>query len=195
MTHMSQRRRGAVRSEAARVAILRATAHLFQASGYDNLAMESIAAEAGVAKQTIYRWWPSKSALVAECLLEGLLMPDLGLPDTGDVKADLIAWTDRIFTILREPSGESLVRSLIAAATENADIGRRLHDSLGTESSVTGRLADAVEAGQLRDGSRLQEIAEALVGAVLLRALGRIPIAAGDAERLVDTVLGGALAR
>src|SRR5690348_8569674 len=76
----SQQRRGAVRSEQARSAILAATAQLIARHGYDHVSIEGIAHEAGVGKQTIYRWWPSKSAVVAECLLEGLLIPDAFVP-------------------------------------------------------------------------------------------------------------------
>ncbi|CAM3104336.1 TetR/AcrR family transcriptional regulator [Stackebrandtia soli] len=190
---MSERRRGAVRSETARLAILNATARLFAVSGYENLAMESIAAEAGVAKQTIYRWWPSKGALVAECLLEGLLLPErFAMPDTGAIRADLIAWTTELFGILREPGGEGILRSLIAAATENADVGRRLRDALGSPGSIAGRLSSAVDAGQLRSDAPLQEISEALVGVVLLRALSRSIVTTGDVEVLVDALLAGA---
>ncbi|MFD0559546.1 TetR/AcrR family transcriptional regulator [Stackebrandtia endophytica] len=191
---MTGRRRGAVRSEAARRAILSATARLFAQAGYDNLAMERIAAEAGVGKQTIYRWWPSKGELVAECLLEGMLLPQrFALTDTGDLRADLVDWIQRLFDILSEPGGEGLLRSLIAAATENADVGRRLRDSLGGTSSIAVRLASAVASSQLRADAPLQEVGEALIGAVLVRALGRVPVAEGDAARLVDAVLGNSL--
>ena len=36
----------------------------------------------------------------------------------------------------------------------------------------------------------MNEIAEALIGAVLLRALSREPTQPGDADRLLDAVLG-----
>ncbi|WP_022883464.1 TetR/AcrR family transcriptional regulator [Glaciibacter superstes] len=188
---MSAHREGPVRSEAARVAVLEATARLFGVRGYDNLTMEGVAAEAGVSKQTIYRWWPSKGALVADCLLEGLLLPDrLTPPNTGDVHADFVAWLGEVFAVLEQPGGEGLIRSLIAAAAENADVGRRLHESLGAKSSVTARLQSAVEISQLRSDAPLDEMGEALVGAVILRALSRAPAEPGIAERLVSAVLG-----
>jgi AcrR family transcriptional regulator len=34
--------------------------------GYRDMTIEAIAARAGVGKKTIYRWWPSKAALVLE---------------------------------------------------------------------------------------------------------------------------------
>ena len=75
-----EQRRGPGRSESARLAILTATARQFAERGYDSLTMEGIAAEAKVGKQTIYRWWPSRSALVADALAEGLIMPDWFVP-------------------------------------------------------------------------------------------------------------------
>lgn len=188
---MTAGRRGAPRSETARVAILAATVRLFATRGYDHLSIEGIAAEAGVAKQTIYRWWPSKGALIAECMLEGMLLPGRFVPrDTGDVRADLAAWLDAIFGFLVDPAGESIFRSLISAAAENVEVGVRLRDSLGAASSLVERLGRGVEAGQIPPDAPLQEVSEALVGAVIVRALSRTPLAPGDPERLVDAVVG-----
>ena len=48
------------RSEKSRVAIVRATRDLLLERGFDKLSIEAVAARAGVGKQTIYRWWPSR---------------------------------------------------------------------------------------------------------------------------------------
>ncbi|MET1016013.1 TetR/AcrR family transcriptional regulator [Leifsonia flava] len=188
---MSEQRRGAVRSETARRAILEATARLFAARGYDHLTIEGVAHEAGVGKQTIYRWWPSKSALVADCLLEGLLLPNrLGPPDTGDIRADLVTWLDEIFDLVTQPIGESLILSLIAAAAENPDVGRRLYASMGATSALVERFEAAIAASEIRVDAPVQEIGEALMGPLIVRMLSRSPITPGTAERLVDVVLG-----
>lgn len=188
---MAEGRRGAARSETARLAILRATAHQFADRGYDQLTMEGIAAEAGVGKQTIYRWWPSKGALVAECLLEGMLMPDRFLPpDTGDVRADLTAWLDDVLAFIDDERHEALLRSLVAAATENVEVGRRLDESIFAGSSLVMRLETAVEASDLRADAPIQEIIEALVGALVFRVLTRAAVTPGLAGRLVDAVMG-----
>ncbi|GAA1447484.1 TetR/AcrR family transcriptional regulator [Leifsonia poae] len=187
---MSEHRRGPARSEVARVAILEATARQFATRGYDHLTMEGIAADAKVGKQTIYRWWSSKGALVADCLIEGLLLPDdLNPPDTGDLRADLTDWLGSILAIAQHPGGEALMRSLISAAAENEDVGRRLHESLGASSSLIVRLQAGVDAGQLPAGAPLTEIGEALVGAVILRAISRVPAEEATTARLVQAVL------
>lgn len=183
------RRRGAARSEAARLAIIRATAAQFASRGYDQMTIEGIAAEAGVAKQTIYRWWPSKSAVVAEALVEGVLLPgQFELPDTGDLRADVTIWLENILRFSDEPGNTSLACSTIAASAENPDIGSLLNDALGA-SDLMRRMQEAVSAGDLAPGTPVQEVADALLGAVITRALRRAPSAPDSARNLVGLLL------
>jgi AcrR family transcriptional regulator len=79
------------RNERSRRAILEAASELVADTGFVRLTVEAIAARAGVGKQTIYRWWPSKGAVVFDALLaEGLgAEGESRLPDTGDLRADL----------------------------------------------------------------------------------------------------------
>jgi len=187
---MEVHRRGAARSEVARLAILDATAHLFGIKGYDHLTIEGIAAEAGVGKQTIYRWWPSKGAIVAECLLEGRLLPEAFVPlDTGDVRTDLTAWLERLLTFAATPGNGELMTSLVAAAAENADIGTHLDETLGAATALTERLQAAIAASQLPTGLDVEAVSDILVGAVVLQILRRAPAPPGHAGRLVDRVL------
>jgi AcrR family transcriptional regulator len=189
---LTEHRAGPVRSESARLAILAATATLFSTRGYDHLTMEGIAAQAGVGKQTIYRWWGSKGALVAECLIEGMLLPErFSPPDTGDLRADLVAWLDLLIDAVEKLGGDAFLRSLIVAAAESDEVGRRLQEGLGVDEFLAARLRSAVDAGHLRSDAPFEEIGEALVGAVVLRTLGRRPSGDDRAERLVDAVLGG----
>ena len=83
-----------------------------------------------------------------------------------------------------------IVRSLIAAAAENAEVGRRLNEQLGATDSLTERLQKAVDAGQLRADAPLAEVGEALVGAVIMRALSRTPTDPEAIDRLISVVLG-----
>jgi AcrR family transcriptional regulator len=181
-----------VRSEAARQAILHATIELLAERGYDHLSIEGIAARAGVGKQTIYRWWPSKGAIIAECLLEGMLLSErLRPPDTGDIRRDLAAWLQRVFALLSSEEGEGLLRSLVAAAAEHAEVGRRLRDSLSGSDSIAGRLSRAIgTVPNLPVGAPVDEVADALIGAVILRALSRTVIEPDGIDRLLRAVLG-----
>jgi AcrR family transcriptional regulator len=190
---MVERHRGAVRSEAVRQAVLEATADLFRDREYDRLTIEGIAAEAGVAKQTIYRWWRSKSELVAECLFEGRLLPEEIHPrDTGDVYTDMTRWLSGLFTFVDTPGNDALLRSLLIVAAENEQVGRRLGASLGADSELTTRLQAAVDSGELPAGTAVGEVVNAMVGAVILHILLREPADDGKAARLVAALLGRA---
>ncbi|WP_443078116.1 TetR/AcrR family transcriptional regulator [Streptomyces sp. SP17KL33] len=57
------------RKERSRQAILAATRALVAEKAYETVTVEAIAARAGVGKQTIYRRWPSKSAVAFAALL------------------------------------------------------------------------------------------------------------------------------
>ena len=56
-------------------AILEATVKLLGSSGYVDFSIEKVASQAGVGKQTIYRWWSSKADLVLEVWRDRLLPP------------------------------------------------------------------------------------------------------------------------
>lgn len=188
MCGMTLPRSGPVRSEAARRAILDAAVTLFAERGYDHLTIEGIARLAGVGKQTIYRWWSSKGDVIAEAILEGrLLGPQRDLPDTGDARSDLAQWLSDLFVLRASADGEALLRSLVAAAAGSAETGRRLRAEI-LAAPLMGRLSDATGGAT---GARLEAAADALVGAVILRALSREEFDAHDMRMLVDAVVGG----
>lgn len=171
---VNEHRSGPVRSTAAREAILDATARLFHNQGYDRLTIEGIAKEAGVGKQTIYRWWPSRGALIGECLAEGRLVPvDFVVPDTGDLTADVETWLGSVLAILDAPEGGALLRSLVAAATEDAGVGAHLSASLGVERYLGERLRGGIRDGQLAPDAPVQQIGRAILGAIIVESLGR----------------------
>lgn len=77
------------RSESSRRATLDAALDLCTEKGYGRVTIEAIAARAGgVSKKTIYRWWPSKSAILLEAFTE-MLVSATPFVDTGDIAKDL----------------------------------------------------------------------------------------------------------
>jgi len=93
--------------------------------------------------------------------------------------------------VLGGEHGSGIALSLIAAATDNTDIGRRLRDSLSGSASVSGRLeAAAGTTPNLTPGAPFDEIAEALVGTVLLRVLSRSPLDDAAIRDILTAVLG-----
>ena len=188
---LTDRRGGAPRSEAARLAILRATARLFLEKGFAQLSIEGIAAEAAVGKQTIYRWWPTKSDLVAEALIEGMLMPEQVVPRfDGTLRDDLARWMRTVLAFVDDPEHDEMLKSLVAAGTINPAIGERVRDNLGADADLVRRLEQGVSDGELPAEAPIASIVELLIGAIVLRIVARSDADDGEAERLVDIVLG-----
>ena len=80
----------------------------------------------------------------------------------------------QIFHALSSPGTEVVLRSLVTAATENPGIAARIRSSLSGQESVTGRLEAGIgTAPNLYPGAPFDEIAETLIGAVVLRALSQ----------------------
>ncbi|MER7370679.1 TetR/AcrR family transcriptional regulator, partial [Nonomuraea wenchangensis] len=103
------------RSQRSRQAILTAARELITEMGYAKLSIEAIAARAGVGKQTIYRWWPSKGAVVLDAFLalsEAGPEQDMALPDTGDLEADLKVVMRATVAEFADPAFEAPIRAL-----------------------------------------------------------------------------------
>jgi AcrR family transcriptional regulator len=179
-----------VRSAAARDSILTATARLLSAQGYDQLTIEGIAKEAGVGKQTIYRWWPSRGALIAECLLDGRLFAfEPTVPDTGDLRRDLRDWLRPILGFVNSTTGRSLVRSLVAASSGDAALAEHLGEAFGADRLFTDRLLAAVAAGQLPDGAPVDQLGHAILGTLIFQVLSRDEIDIAAFLALTDFML------
>ena len=88
------------RSEKSRVAIVTATRELLLERGFDGTSIEAVAARAGVGKQTIYRWWPSRPALVADVLLEDADKIIAPVTRSDDLVTDLVRWVGKLAATL-----------------------------------------------------------------------------------------------
>jgi AcrR family transcriptional regulator len=185
---------GRKRSESSRLAVLDATRFLLLELGYERLTMDAIAARAGVGRQTLYRWWGAKGAIVAEAALDGGIAPALGaVPDTGDAARDVRDWMRLWVDHVATPEGTSLTLALTAAASDDQAVADQLfeHFTGPHERMLKDRLQQAVATGQLRADADIDTLASVLVGFILYRILGRQrPPAAQDVDGLVDLVLG-----
>lgn len=181
-----------MRSETAHRSILVAAAGLVKSIGFEKVSIESIASEAGVAKQTIYRWYPSKSAIVAECLAEGLLLSEtFEVPDTGDVRRDLTSWLTAVFTYLSIDENAALMSSLLAAAVQEPEVSGRAARNLGAlDPALAERLIRAYEAGELREHATPRLLGESIFGFIAVRILSRSAFEEDDAHALLALLLG-----
>lgn len=189
--------RGRRRSERSHKAIIGATQQLLVERTYPELTIEGIAAQAGVGKQTIYRWWPSKAALVLEAYLAGSDAVPLPVERTTageDVRA-LLGW---LIAVLAQPIGGHVVAGLVADLQHDADLAEGFHRDVvpARRGAMLGALERARARGEIRPEADLELAVDALHGAVFYRLLlSGEPLDADFADRLAEQALAGLAAR
>lgn len=160
------------RNERSRQAILDAAITLVAQLGYEEASIEGIARRAGVGKQTIYRWWPSKGAVVLEALDEKAVTVN-DFPDSGDIIKDLRVSLVGVSTLLGGTELGAAYLGLIAAAQSDPVLSRAHLDRLIEPANVAcrHRLALARERGEIRADVDDQTIIDLLWGAIYYRLL------------------------
>ncbi|MFF1713151.1 TetR/AcrR family transcriptional regulator [Streptomyces sp. NPDC058268] len=139
------------RSERARRAILDAAFDLVSRKGFAKVTIEAIAAQAGVGKPTIYRWWRSKGAVVLEAMNEEM-GDDFTFPDTGDIAADLSAQITAVTERLVTGRISKAFRGVMGEAQNDPELMKAFRATVLEPSMAEcqARLESAVAAGQLR---------------------------------------------
>ncbi len=189
--------RGRRRSDRAHQAIITATRELLVERGYPDVTIEGIAARAGVGKQTIYRWWPSRAALVLEAYLSSadvVTPPSAARTVREDVRA-LLGW---LIAVLREPTGGHVVAGLVADIQHDADLAEGFHRDVvpARREAMLAALERGRERGEIRADADLELAVDALHGAVFYRLLLSGEALDDDfASRLADHVLEGLTSR
>ena len=203
------------RSERSRRAIHEAALALVGEAGYRATTIEAIAARAGVGKQTIYRWWPSKSAVLLEAFVAlgertarqgdagdgedaGSTGDDgagaHGFPDTGDLAADLKTVMRATVDELTDPAFEVPARALAAEGIIDPALGAAFVQQLlepGLQ-LYAARLRAAQRSGRVRADADPRIVPELLVGPITHRWLLRtLPLTHAFADAVVDHVLRG----
>lgn len=183
------------RSERSRRAIFDAALALVGEVGYDKLTIEGIASRAGVGKQTIYRWWPSKAAVLLDAFTAGVDdYSAQGLPDTGDLAADLKSVLRATVDEFNDPAFQAPYRALAAAGANDEELSRAFVARLmepGTRVYID-RLRAAQEAGEVADGVDVRIATEMMLSPFSQRWLMRTgELTYGFVDTLVDQVLHG----
>lgn len=180
------------RSPAKHRAILAAAAEAVASDGYTATTIEGIAARAGVGKQTIYRWWPSKPALFVE-VYNHLVPQDALQADTGDVFRDLKSLLSGLFAIYRRTPAARVLAGLIAEAQHDPAAADAVRGGLviGRRGLLTEPLRRGVDRGRLAADFDVEWTSDAITALIWHRLLsGRTPLTDADAHDLVAKLLG-----
>lgn len=183
------RTRGRPRSEAARQAIIEATAALLETTTVRDLTIEAIARTAGVGKSTIYRWWSSKAAVVIDALERRV--PRTRLMPSQSVRAAL---SDQVGLLVKHYSGRygRIVAELIAEGQSEPNVLADFRERFLLRRRTVAR--DLIERGKAvgEFASQLDSdlACDIIFGPVYYRLLvGHLPLDQAFAEALTAQVL------
>ena len=182
------------RSEKARRSVLEAMRRALAADGYEAVTIEGLAESAEVSKQTIYRWWPSKAAILGEALLEGSLPgAEVSVPMTDDLGADLRAWFSAMSAGLARAEGVVLARALIEVTAADPELGLVLNERLAApiREWVAERVSRGRAAGDVRADVDAAAIADQFIAMASYSALIGQPLSAERVEETVVRLLRG----
>lgn len=166
------------RSAAADGAILEATRAALVELGWSKLTMGDVAARAGVAKTTLYRRWPGKSALVVDAV--AVLFDELELPDRGSLHADIEGVVLSFAALLARPETSTSLMAVVAESTRDPALRDHIRGAIVDRQKrlvLTGR-ARAQARGELPPdsdpvaaGRQTDLVFDVIAGAVVQRAL------------------------
>jgi AcrR family transcriptional regulator len=161
----------ATRSETSRRAILEATSDLLDETTVQKLSIEAIAKRAGVGKTTIYRWWPSKAAVVIDAFVEYHLVHT---PIRDDVPVRQ-AMTEHLASLVEQYAGPRgrLVAQIIAEMQYDESTLREFRERFwdGRRAATRALVERGVREGDLRDDLDPELMVEIIYSAVYIRLL------------------------
>jgi AcrR family transcriptional regulator len=185
---------GRPRDEAARDAILRSANAILEEKGIGGFTIEAVAARAGVAKTTIYRWWPSKGALAMAGFLAETA-PKIPYPNSGSARADLISQLRRVASVYGGKTGRVLAAILAEGQRDPNTMTAYIEGyARPRREAAKAILSAGIERGELRADIDLEATVDVLYGPIYYRML--VPLAPLDpkwAEKMANHVFVGLL--
>ena len=170
---------------------MRATLDAFADAGYRGLTIEDVAARSGVAKTTIYRWWPSKLALLLEAI--SVIRQQATVPDTGSVREDVVVHLRQFIALHRDPRTVRMLADLLAEAARSPELGpARSAYAAAQRAPLRAALERGVARGELPAGLDYELAMDLLLAPVVNRALATGGALEPElAECIADPVLEG----
>jgi AcrR family transcriptional regulator len=187
-------RPGTPRSIRVHEAAVDATRRLLAEGGLPAATIDAIAARSGVSKATLYKHWPSRTAVAAEAF--GRELADaVPLPDTGTTAGDL---TEQLLRVSRfHASAEGTVFAQLLAACVADEGGAayfRAWFLAGRRAAVATLWQRGVDRGDVRPGVDVDTATDLLFGPLVFRLMtGHLPLTDEAAGAIADAALHGLL--
>lgn len=177
------------RGERARARVLRAALDVLAQRGVAGFSIEAVAEHAGASKATIYRHWPSQSALLVAAM--DLTFQPFAEPATGTLRTDLVALIRQQNQLLRSQRFPALLAAFIEAAERDASL-QHLHVELTDRRRLPLKrvLERARERGEIVSDADVELCIDLLTApAFYRRFIAHRSLADRSAEAVVDYVL------
>ncbi len=181
---------GAQRNPASEDAILAAAEAILREGGLAAFSIEAVARRAKAGKPTIYRWWPSKAALLLDVYHRQ--KGETFYADTGSTRQDLILFLEALLGFWRG-SGGDVFRSVIAEAQSDSAALEALRDYAVTRCQASGIILERGQArGEIAEGLNAPLLMELFSSFCWNRLLtGRLEVSPKEITEIVDAILGG----
>ncbi len=175
-----------------RATVLDALIGLVAEQGFGGTSMDELAERAGVSKATIYRRWPSKDRLIVDA--HRSMLSEAAVPDTGSLRGDLIALTDRVADMLEDERLPRLLQASMGEMLTNPELSRAVRERvLRPRLAMVGAIFGRAQArGEVRPDLDWRGFAYALIGSTIFRVafMGEPPDREAN-RRLVDLIVAG----
>ena len=124
-------RRGRPKSEEKRESIREAAADLFLKEGYERCSMDSIAAAAGVSKQTVYSHFENKDELFRCCIVKKVEMYDLRVrtSEHHDLESGLQSFANGFLRLVSDPQAVKMWRLMMTEAEEHSRVAEMFYET------------------------------------------------------------------
>jgi len=176
-------------------AILNAAADLLESQPYRDISVERVAAQAGVGKQTIYRWYDNKADLMLDAFLARYAetMPAAML--SGDPLANLRDYLHRLVEVLPSQTIEGGYRALFAEAQFDRNFRERFAEIAlrRRRDLVRSFIISAIHKKLLRADANADVLADAILSPLLMKFLATVELPdRAYADKVLDLALRGA---
>jgi AcrR family transcriptional regulator len=173
-------------------AIMDAVYALLQEGSAKDLSMEAIAKKAKVGKPTLYKWWPSKAALIMAMFHERLVVDVKAPPAAATAEAALRTTMRRLIKGLNGLFGKVLA-DLITEGQSDPAVLRDLFEGhiKVRQAADIAAIERGKEKGELATDANADLVINAIFGSLVYRLLLRLPITEKYGDELIDTVLRG----
>jgi len=190
----SPSRIGRPRSETAEshAAIMDAVYELLQEKSARDLTMEAVAKRAGVGKPTLYKWWPSKAALIFAMFHERM-DGKVEVPQASSAEAAIRAKVRHLISEFNGLFGK-VMAELIAEGQNDSAVLHELYESHISlrRASTIADIERGKGAGEFPSDTDPELLVDAIVGPMYYRLLLRLtPLTQEYGDNLIDQILRG----